>query len=194
MDTRVSPNVVGNKYDTKATNPKDAIAGKKLPLDLVPATLEAFAALGFLEGALKYGKFNWRKAGVKFSVYIGALKRHTKKLEDGEWRDAKTRVPHLASILACAGIALDAYACGKLKDDRAPAVNTSALIDSLEAAVAHLKEVFKDHNPHQFTIEDSEHGYERIEQGVLRQVPRHAKGKARARRAQRRASRSRASG
>lgn len=179
--------------NTKDTNPKDAIAGKKLPLSIVPSTLEVFATLAFLEGALKYGKFNWRIAGVKFSVYIDALKRHTKKLEDGEWADKKTGVPHLASILACAGIPLDAYVCGKLKDDRAPAAPTSDLIDRLDAAVAHLKEVFKDHNPHQFTIEDSEHAHTRIDGSVLQEVPRHAEGQERARRAQRRAPRSRTS-
>lgn len=140
--------------DWKETNPKDAIGSDKLPLHLVPASLEAYASLAFLEGALKYGKFNWRIAGVRLSIYIDALKRHTKKLEDGEWDDAKTGVPHLASIIACAGIPLDAKECGKLTDDRAPRGKASELIDRLAAQVVKLKNLFKDHNPKQYTIAD----------------------------------------
>ena len=49
----------------KASNPKDAIGSRKLMLHVVPSTVDIYAALGFTEGALKYGKFNWRVAGVR---------------------------------------------------------------------------------------------------------------------------------
>lgn len=139
----------------KDTNPKDAIGMTKLPLDLVPDTLSIYASLAFAEGALKYGKFNWRVAGVRASIYIAALERHLAKFKDGEWEDPKTNVPHLASALACIGIMLDAKLVGKLTDDRAPYAPVAGLIDELTPIVLHLKHEFKDHHPHQHTIGDA---------------------------------------
>jgi hypothetical protein len=171
---------MGRSYSQKDTNPKDQIGSTKLPLDLVPSTLEVYAALAFLEGALKYGRFNWRIAGVRTSIYLSALKRHLKKFEDGEWDDRKTKVPHLASILACTGIILDAFSCGKLNDDRAPAApDTGDIIDEMAPFVAHLKELFKDHNPHQYTIRDSEHAHTRIDGSVLSEISRELEGQKR---------------
>lgn len=141
--------------DTKPTNPKDIASTARLPLHLVPSTLEIFAAIGFTEGAAKYGAFNWRGAGVSFQVYIGALKRHLAKLQNGEWADAKTGVPHLSSIIACAGILADASICGKLIDDRPPPAPVSALIDSLEPDIAAIFAMFADRNPKQWTIKDA---------------------------------------
>jgi Domain of unknown function (DUF5664) len=142
---------------SKATNPKDAMGMTKLPIDLVPDTAVMYMALAFLEGALKYGKYNWRIAGVRWSIYEAAFERHRMKLRSGEWADPKTNVPHMASMMACLAIILDAKACGKLVDDRPPrAPALSQMIDDMTSNVAHLKEVFKEHNPHQYTIEDSD--------------------------------------
>lgn len=145
------------KHDAKLTNPKDHIGSSKLHLDLVPESLVVFAAMGFLEGALKYGKYNWRAAGVRLSIYIAALERHKAKFMAGEWADPKTKVPHLASMIACLGIVVDAHVSGKLNDDRPPSQpNLSLFIDEQSELVAHLKELFSDCNPHQHTIADSE--------------------------------------
>jgi hypothetical protein len=151
----------GNAVDgchTKPSNPKDIIGSRKLDLGLVPDTLVVFSAEGFLEGGLKYGRYNWRLAGVAASIYHAAIKRHLSKWWNGQDRDKVTRVRHLASIIACAGIMLDAELYGKLKDDRPPCPDQNALadlIDEAEARVAHLKELFKDHSPYQFTIADT---------------------------------------
>jgi hypothetical protein len=139
----------------KPTNPKDQIAVTKLPLHLVPSTLEVFAVLAFLEGASKYGAFNWRVAGVRASVYKSAAERHLKKWWNGEWADKRTGVPHLASAIACLAIILDAGVCGKLTDDRPPPAPVSDLIDGMEADVRRLLDLFADRNPHHFTIDDA---------------------------------------
>lgn len=141
-----------------AENPKDAVGSGRLPMDLVPGTLVVHAALAFLEGALKYGKFNWRIAGVRASRYTAAMRRHMEKYENGQNRDPKTRVHHLASIIANAGILLDAELCGKLIDDRPPRAPVDRLIDEAAEVVAHLQELFKDHHPKQYTIEDGGDG------------------------------------
>ena len=139
----------------KDTNPKDAIGSNKLPLSVVPSSLVIYACLGHLEGALKYGKFNWRIAGVRASIYLDALKRHIANYENGEDSDPLTGVPHLSNALACIGILLDSKVCGKLNDDRAPKAPIGDLIRSLEAEVVRLKTLFKDHHPHQYTIADT---------------------------------------
>jgi hypothetical protein len=143
---------------TKPSNPKDAIGSKKLAMHLVPSIVQIYAALGFTEGALKYGKYNWRVAGVRASIYLDAIYRHTAKLQNGEWADKVTKVPHLASIIACAGIIADARLCGKLNDDRPPAQPAlSSMIDREAAELTiHLQQLFKDHNPEQFTIDYKE--------------------------------------
>ena len=135
----------------KATNPKDRIASNKLPLDLVPDTLSAYAALAFVEGAAKYGAYNWRVAGVRASVYRAALDRHLKSWWNGEDADPTTGVPHLASIIACAGILLDAGLAGKLTDDRPPKVGLGEVLRSFEAEVARIRELFAGHRPTHWT-------------------------------------------
>lgn len=140
----------------KPTNPKDAIGSKKLSMHLVPSVVLSYAALAFTEGALKYGKYNWRAAGVRSSIYLDAIYRHLAAYQNGEWADTKTSVPHLASVLACVGIILDATESGKLTDDRPPAQDTKELIDQLAATVEHLQVLFKGHSPHQHTITDVE--------------------------------------
>jgi hypothetical protein len=142
---------------TNPENPKDIVGQTKLSLDLVPDSLVAYAALAFTEGALKYGRYNWRIAGVRVSVYISALRRHLSKYMAGEWADKTTGVPHLASALACLGIVLDAELSDKLIDDRPPSQRgVIDLIDNFGSeTLAKLKKLYEDKNPHQFTIEDS---------------------------------------
>jgi hypothetical protein len=141
---------------TKESNPKDAIGSGKLPMHLVPGSAKAFMTLGFLEGALKYGKYNWRIAGVRSSIYLDAMERHMEKYENGEDVDPVTKVPHLASVMACCAIILDAELVGKLTDDRPPRAPVSSLIDSMVANVQYLKNLYEGDNPRQYTIEDSQ--------------------------------------
>ena len=142
--------------ELKDTNPKDAIGSTKLPFHLVPDTLKAYAALAFCEGATKYGAYNWRIAGVRASIYKSALERHLAKWWNGEDCDPDTGVPHLASVIACAGILLDAKLVGKLTDDRPPVAPMADLIDNFEGIVRHLQNLHKDKNPRHWTIEDSD--------------------------------------
>lgn len=142
--------------DSKPTNPKDAIGTSKLNIGLVPDTAIAAAALAFTEGALKYGRFNWRIAGVRASIYNDALRRHLAAWWNGEDSDPVTGVPHLASVIACASILLDSSLCGKLTDDRPPSAPVGDYVRGLEQKTKDLKELFKDHNPHQYTIKDTQ--------------------------------------
>jgi hypothetical protein len=141
---------------TKPSNPKAAIGAKKLPLELVPDTLEIYAALGFFEGASKYGRYNWRVAGVRASTYVAALRRHVSKWWNGEEIDPDTGVPHLANAICCLAILVDSLEMGSLTDDRPPSIkHIGTTIAKFEPLIAALKEKFKDANPHQYTIADT---------------------------------------
>ena len=144
------------KFDLKDTNPKDAIGSTKLPLHLVPDSAPAYMALAFCEGATKYGAFNWRVDGVRASIYMAAARRHMAKYWNGEWADSKTKVPHLASAMACMAIILDAKLVDKLTDDRPPAAPMTDLIDGMAEIVQHLQELHKDMHPRHWTIDDSD--------------------------------------
>jgi hypothetical protein len=142
--------------DPKATNPKDAIGDTKMPLHLVPPTATAYAALAHLDGALKYGQWNWRKAGVRSSVYIAAAARHLECYFNGEDIDPDSGVPNLGHALACINIVIDAEACGKLTDDRPPRVGLRKWFEKLMPTIAALREKHKDRKPQHYTIADSE--------------------------------------
>ena len=143
---------------SKPTNPKDVIGSAKVPLHLCMGPARIYWALGQLEGALKYGKVNWRTAGVRASIYIDAMERHLQKLVEGEWCDPATRVPHLGSIMACAAILIDAHEAGKLIDDRPKSSEGfSRLLDEWGVEmVAHLKQLFADKDPHHHLIKETE--------------------------------------
>lgn len=102
-------------------NPKTAIGVTKVPLHLVPPSAGHYLALAFADGAKKYGSYNWREKTVSCSVYIGALKRHADDFWDGEDEAPDSMVHHLAHVMACCAIMLDALSIGKLNDDRPPA-------------------------------------------------------------------------
>jgi hypothetical protein len=141
---------------TKASNPKEAFGDVKMPLDLLPDTAVVQFNLAFLEGALKYGQYNWRIAGVKVSTYVRAARRHLSKFWNGQDADPVTLVHELASVGACVAIMLDAIACGKLTDDRPPRADMERALAEAAKVAAHLKQLFKDHSPPQYT--EAEHG------------------------------------
>lgn len=136
----------------KDTNPKDGIGATKLPLSLVPSTAIALASLAHLDGALKYGKWNWRVSGVRASIYVDAAKRHLEKWFHGEDIDPDNDLPHLAMAMACLNIIVDAQACGKLHDDRPPRVDLGRFIDNLTPHVSRLTEKHKDKSPTHYEI------------------------------------------
>lgn len=138
----------------KNTNPKDMIGCNKLPLHLWPETATAYGCLGLLEGALKYGRSNWREAGVRASIYYDACRRHLGAWFEGEDLDPQSGLPHLSHALACIAIIVDADAGGKLKDDRVYPVNYRELIDSLTGHVSRLRELHKDKDPKHWTIQE----------------------------------------
>lgn len=140
---------------SQVPNPKDEFGSAKVPVGLYPDTATQEMAFAFLEGALKYGRYNWRVVGVRASIYNDAMERHRMKWWNGQNRDPVTRVRELASVMACCAILIDSEICGVLNDDRPPMAPMGELLDINMEMVAHLKELFKDHHPVQYTIADT---------------------------------------
>ena len=125
-------------------NPKDAIANGKIPMHLWPATATAMGAIGLLDGMNKYGRLNWREAGVRASVYVSACQRHLDAWFEGENNASDSGIPHLAHALACLAILVDADAAGKLTDDRQYPGGYRKLMDELTPLVAMVNEKYAD--------------------------------------------------
>lgn len=142
--------------DTKPTNPKDAAATSRIPLWLLSPIAKAHWALAQFSGMVKYGGWNWRKAGVRASVYLSAAQRHLDAYLSGEEFDPLDGTHHLGNIMACAAILLDARAAGKLIDDRPPSVSLRPEYAALEKLAAKLVAQHADKHPRHFTIADTD--------------------------------------
>lgn len=140
---------------SKPTNPKDAIGCDKLPLHLWPETATVLGSLGLMDGALKYGRSNWRAAGVRASIYVDAIRRHLGRWFEGENLDPDSNLPHMAHVLACAAILVDAQAAGKLNDDRQYPGGFVKLLEEMTPHVAALKEKHADKELKHWTIADA---------------------------------------
>lgn len=138
----------------KPTNPKDAIGSDKIPFYLWPEIASVLGALAFEDGALKYGRANWRVGGVRFTIYYDAMRRHMNKILEGEWLDPDSGLPHIGHVLACAGIIADAYYAGCLDMDTNYPGGYVKAINDLTPNVARLKEKYKDRHPHHWTSKD----------------------------------------
>jgi hypothetical protein len=139
----------------KATNPKDAIGDTKVPLWLLSPIAKAKWALAQFAGLCKYGAWNWRVAGVRSSVYLSAMQRHIDAYSSGEELDPVDGTDHLANIMACCAILIDAKAAGKLNDDRPPSVGLRDVYAEVQAQMAVLKVQYKDMEPRHYTIADT---------------------------------------
>jgi hypothetical protein len=93
---------------------------------------------------------------VRASIYHDALERHLAKWWNGENRDRQDARAAPGKRHCVRRHHARRRALRKLEDDRPPSAPMSDLIEKEAAKVAaHLRELFKHHNPKQFTIADS---------------------------------------
>ena len=144
------------KDTSKPTNPKDSIGSNKLPLHLWPTTASALGCIGMLNGAGKYGRGNFRKAGIRPTIYLDAAKRHLDAWLEGEENDPDDGVPHLGAALACIAIIVDARVVGKMIDDRNfNGANYREFVNNLTQLVPALKAHHAERSPKHYTIDDN---------------------------------------
>lgn len=124
--------------DIKSSNPKDAIGSRKVPFHLVPQQVLGEVALGMLEGACKYGAYNYRAIGVRSSVYHSAAKRHLGAWWEGQDIDPKSGLHHITKAIASLVVLRDAMIQGKCDDDRPPAAADPDWVEKLNAEAARI--------------------------------------------------------
>jgi hypothetical protein len=106
------------KSKASSVNPKDLVGNTKVSLSKLPPIAIAHAAMAMMDGADKYGAFNWRDKDVIASIYVDAALRHLYCWFEGQERATDSKVHHLGHAIACCAILLDAQATGHLVDDR----------------------------------------------------------------------------
>lgn len=105
---------------TKQSNPKDSVGVKKVPFSTTPSGPIAEIGLAMLEGALKYGRHNYRSIGVRTSVYYDAALRHLTAFWEGQDIDPDSGLPHIVKAAACLVVLRDSQLMGNVVDDRPP--------------------------------------------------------------------------
>jgi len=106
----------------KDTNPKDAVGVRKVPFSTIPAPVIGEIGVAMLEGARKYGRHNYRVAGVRASVYYDAALRHLMAWWEGQDIDPDSGLSHITKALACLVVLRDAMRNEKWSDDRPPRI------------------------------------------------------------------------
>jgi hypothetical protein len=102
----------------ESNNPKDRIGQAKVSLTKIPGVALLHEAKAMMNGASRYGAFNWRDHSVLASIYVDAALRHLYSWFEGEEEAQDSGVHHLGHLRACTAILLDAQATGNLVDDR----------------------------------------------------------------------------
>jgi hypothetical protein len=118
----------------KPSNPKDALGIMKVPASTISAPVMSEVGVAMLEGALKYGRHNYRAIGVRASVYYDAVvARHMALWWEGEDEDPDTceldaegkpipgtGLSHITKAIAGLCVLRDAMIQNKFIDDRPP--------------------------------------------------------------------------
>lgn len=134
--------------ESKATtvNPKDLVGNTKVSITKLPVIGTIMGAMAMMDGAEKYGPYNWREKDVVAHIYVDAAMRHWMDWFEGQEAASDSKVHHLGHAIACAAIILDAQANGNLIDDRPIKKNedgTPVNLDWLPELLDKLSETIK---------------------------------------------------
>lgn len=135
--------------ELKPSNPKDMVGCLKTPFSVLPTPVMAEVALGMFEGALKYGRHNYRAVGVRASIYYDATMRHLTSWWEGEDLDPESGLSHITKAISSLTVLRDSMIRNNWEDDRPPA--TPDLFVELNKKAAQLVEQYKDRNPKHYT-------------------------------------------
>ncbi len=128
--------------ETKSTNPdnpKDMVGVKKWRhYASVPVTVLWEIGVGMMEGAMKYGRHNYRVSGVRASVYVDAAKGHIDQWWEGENLDADSGISHISKAICSLVVLRDAMIQDMLTDDRPPRGNIEKVRAEMQEAVDRL--------------------------------------------------------
>ena len=146
--TEQTTHKVNTNPAVKETNPKSLASSNKAPMAVVPANVLMEISVALMEGALKYGRHNYRASGVKASEYYSATLRHLMYWWEGEDADADSLgLSHITKAISSLIVIRDAMMRDQLNDDRPP---KSGMPDFQEH-IKKLKEKYKDFDPKHYT-------------------------------------------
>jgi hypothetical protein len=137
-------------YTTKPTNPnpKDAIGMAKWRVSTtIPQTVIWEVGVGMMEGAMKYGRHNYRVAGVRASVYVDAAKGHIDQWWEGENLDADSGLSHITKAICSLVVLRDAMIQDMLTDDRPPKGKLAQVRSEMQVIMNTLREKYPDPVP-----------------------------------------------
>jgi hypothetical protein len=133
---------------SKKTNPKDAIATKKPRFySGLPANVTKEVSIAMLEGAMKYGRHNYRVAGVRASVYIDATIGHLSDYWEGQDIDPESSLHHITKAIASLYVLRDAQMMDMCTDDRPPKSNVEKDKEYLQTVVNKLFKKYPNPKP-----------------------------------------------
>jgi hypothetical protein len=124
----------------KDTNPKDAVGTRRAGLSAIPRPVLYEVGLAMLEGALKYGRHNYRIAGVRASVYYDAVNRHLDDWWEGQDYDpnAQAKLHHISKAIAGLCVMRDSIMAGNWVDDRPPTIAEPGWVEWFNAEAEKL--------------------------------------------------------
>jgi len=135
--------LVAANPNAKPSNPKDALGILKIPYSTISQPVIAETGVAMLEGALKYGRHNYRAIGVRASVYFDAvMARHLPAWWEGEDIDPDSGMHHIVKAIASLCVIRDAMIQGKFIDDRPPK-SPAGWQEALNVRVKALLEKYK---------------------------------------------------
>jgi len=123
----------------KETNPKDAISTRKPRFySGLPANVTKEVSIGMMEGAMKYGRHNYRIAGIRASVYVDATIGHLLDYWEGQDIDPDSNLHHITKAIASLYVLRDAQMMNMCEDDRPPKSDVEGDKIRLQAVVDEL--------------------------------------------------------
>lgn len=120
-------------------NPKERFGGNKVPMSCVPVPVMMEVALAMLEGAMKYGRHNYRSTEILSSTYYDAATRHIGAWWEGENNDPDSGLSHISKAIASLIVLRDSMIMKTMVDDR-PKSYPDGWMDELNAHVSVLKD------------------------------------------------------
>lgn len=112
-------------------NPKDLLGAKKVSFTKFPPIAYLLGSRAMMNGAEKYGPYNWRTKKVQASIYVDAAIRHLLSWLSGEEEAPDSKIHHLGHAIATIAVVLDAQMTACLVDDRPKTPEFVELLEEL---------------------------------------------------------------
>lgn len=129
--------------DSNGINPKDSVGTQKAGLSAVPFPVLWELGVAMQEGAMKYGRHNYRAVKIRGSVYFDAVMRHVTTWWEGEDVDPESGLNHITKAIASLVVLREAMIRDQWVDDRPPKSNVE-LMRELNKVVEGLCEKYPD--------------------------------------------------